>query len=98
MSNDPTAILVKRLVPLVQPFLAYIKGKLRMIFGDVAQMIGDRPTHIEFRIVFQCFEQRQGMRWVILEVWQAHCPRQSWSSPFTDESTNMGVGILRPTL
>lgn len=62
MSHDPAAIIghgiVVGLSQFVQPCLADIKGDLKVILGNVAQVVGDRPTHIQFGIILQQFEQR----------------------------------------
>jgi hypothetical protein len=85
MSHDPAAILCHGLVvtslKFLQPRLADIQGHFQVILGDVAQVIGDRPAHIQFGVVLEHFEQRQRKIRIGLELRQPHGPGQRGRVP-----------------
>ena len=62
MSHNPAAILglrqVIRILDLFQPCPANIEGDIRVILGNVAQMICNGAANIQLRVVFEFFKQR----------------------------------------
>ncbi len=100
MTDNPAAIAGLRqvigILNLFEPLLANIKGDIRMILGNVAQMIGHRSANIQLWIVLEFLKQRQRKGRGFDKLTKPHCPRKPWPCSFTDESAHVGIGVFGP--
>ena len=72
------------------------KGFVRVIFGDVVEVIRDGLAHIEAGIGAQVFEDGQGGRGIGDEFDEAEGPREAGATAFARETADVFVGIVLP--
>lgn len=85
-----------RSIGFIEPAFAHVDGRVQVIFGHIAQVIGDGATHIQLWIILEQFQERQGERRILLEFGQPSGPRQTWSSPFAHQPPHVRIGIASP--
>ncbi len=67
-----------------------------MILGDIADMIGDRASHIQFGVVDQAVEQRDHRGRIALEAAQAAGPGQARTGTLADQAADVRIGVGDP--
>jgi hypothetical protein len=83
---------------LPQPTLAEAIDEIRMVLGDVAQVVGNAAANVKGWIVFQPFEDRQ--RWPRIgdERWQAFPPGKPGPRPLAAQASHMRVRVANPLI
>ena len=66
----------------IQPAVADFEGQFRVVFGDVAEMVGHAPSNVQIRVVLDCFKNGQHRAWILDEGWDTYCPRQARAGSF----------------
>lgn len=61
------------------PAFQKIDHKVRVVFGDVVEVVGDGFADVEAGISFEIFEDRAGEGGVVYESFEAEGPRETWA-------------------
>ena len=90
-AHDPLATLA---CPAFPPPAAP-NHEVRVVFGDIVEIVRHRSLHVRFGVVFQSLQDRENGAWVVDQRLKPFAPRQPWSRALRAPTTHVWTGVFR---